>query len=172
MPTARPFISFLFGNLSSVNSSSNNRAISKASSSSSSSSTAAAQKIPCSTTVIHDSNQQQPRNHQRSSSTSLSSSWQQQPSKPQSIEASNNSSSTSIQTAGGNQGVTGTSPGSAWSYNSASERRNSNSSLSGTPTEKWWIGGRSSDGHERYYRLQPLTRHRSFDRISLDQLSI
>lgn len=55
-----------------------------------------------------------------------------------------------------------------------SERRNSASSVSpvGSASDKWWIGGRSSDGNERYYRLQPPSRNKSFDRISLDQLSI
>lgn len=57
------------------------------------------------------------------------------------------------------------------------EMRNSSSSLVGSGStspngEKWWIGGRTSDGNERYYRLQPLTSHKSFDRISLDRLSI
>jgi hypothetical protein len=52
------------------------------------------------------------------------------------------------------------------------ERRNSASSLNGVGGDKWWIGGISSDGSERYYRLQPLQRKDSFDGISMDRLSI
>lgn len=40
-----------------------------------------------------------------------------------------------------------------------------------SPAEKWWIGGRTLDGREKYYRLEPL-RRRSFDRVSLDRISI
>ncbi|KAF8464044.1 hypothetical protein BDZ91DRAFT_772414 [Kalaharituber pfeilii] len=58
-----------------------------------------------------------------------------------------------------------------------SPRRRSSSSSSGgyaepLTGEKWWIGGRNSDGQERFYRLQPVTRQRSYDRLSLDRLSI
>ncbi|RPA87505.1 hypothetical protein BJ508DRAFT_60947 [Ascobolus immersus RN42] len=37
-------------------------------------------------------------------------------------------------------------------------RRSSSSSRGFEPSsgEKWWIGGRNSDGQERYYRLQPV----------------
>lgn len=55
---------------------------------------------------------------------------------------------------------------------SYSERRNSASSLNGSGSDKWWIGGISSDGNERYYRLHPLQRKDSFDGISMDRLSI
>ncbi|TGZ82528.1 hypothetical protein EX30DRAFT_354601 [Ascodesmis nigricans] len=55
-------------------------------------------------------------------------------------------------------------------------RRSSNSSTEGfvePPSgEKWWIGGRNSDGQERFYRLQPVRRHRSYDRLSIDRMSL
>lgn len=44
--------------------------------------------------------------------------------------------------------------------------------LSESPHDKLWIGGRSTDGREKFYRLEPAKRRASFDRISLDQLSI
>ncbi|KAG5370270.1 hypothetical protein CJU90_1623 [Yarrowia sp. C11] len=44
--------------------------------------------------------------------------------------------------------------------------------LSESPHDKLWIGGRSNDGREKFYRLEPAKRRGSFDRISLDQLSI
>lgn len=44
--------------------------------------------------------------------------------------------------------------------------------LSESPHDKLWIGGRSNDGREKFYRLEPAKRRASFDRISLDQLSI
>lgn len=55
-----------------------------------------------------------------------------------------------------------------------SDRRNSSSSLNPNEHAKWWIGGRSADGSERYYRLntQPLQRQTSVDGISLDRMSI
>ncbi|AOW02736.1 hypothetical protein B0I72DRAFT_137412 [Yarrowia lipolytica] len=44
--------------------------------------------------------------------------------------------------------------------------------LSESPHDKLWIGGRSNDGREKFYRLEPAKRRASFDRISLDQVSI
>ncbi|KAF2478791.1 hypothetical protein BDY17DRAFT_305846 [Neohortaea acidophila] len=38
--------------------------------------------------------------------------------------------------------------------------------------EKWFIGGRTAAGEERYYKLSMVKRERSSDRISADQLSL
>lgn len=55
-------------------------------------------------------------------------------------------------------------------------RRDSDSSTEGfrdaLGTEKWYIGGRTAAGEERFYRLGMARRHRSIDRLSLDRLSL
>ncbi len=55
-------------------------------------------------------------------------------------------------------------------------RRGSDSSSEGfrdaLGAEKWYIGGRSAAGEERYYRLGVVKRHRSVDRLSIDRLSL
>lgn len=38
--------------------------------------------------------------------------------------------------------------------------------------EKWFIGGRTPSGEEKYYKLSMVKRDRSSDRISADQLSL
>jgi hypothetical protein len=38
--------------------------------------------------------------------------------------------------------------------------------------EKWFIGGRTASGEEKYYKLSVVRRDRSADRISADQLSL
>jgi hypothetical protein len=38
--------------------------------------------------------------------------------------------------------------------------------------EKWYIGGRTPGGEERFYRLAMARRERSGDRLSLDRLSL
>jgi hypothetical protein len=38
--------------------------------------------------------------------------------------------------------------------------------------EKWFIGGRTAGGEEKYYKLSMVKRDRSADRISADQLSL
>ncbi|KAK8199952.1 hypothetical protein HDK77DRAFT_214774 [Phyllosticta capitalensis] len=38
--------------------------------------------------------------------------------------------------------------------------------------EKWFIGGRTADGDERFYKLGMVRRIRSSDRLSLDRLSL
>ncbi len=38
--------------------------------------------------------------------------------------------------------------------------------------EKWFIGGRTASGEEKYYKLSMVKRDRSSDRISVDQLSL
>jgi hypothetical protein len=55
-------------------------------------------------------------------------------------------------------------------------RRGSDSSSEGfhevMGAEKWYIGGRTATGEEKYYKLGMVKRHRSADRLSLDKLSI
>ncbi|KAF1827367.1 uncharacterized protein K489DRAFT_375453 [Dissoconium aciculare CBS 342.82] len=38
--------------------------------------------------------------------------------------------------------------------------------------EKWFIGGLTANGEEKYYKLSMIKRDRSWDRISADQLSL
>lgn len=38
--------------------------------------------------------------------------------------------------------------------------------------EKWYIGGRTAGGEERYYKLSMVRRERSADRLSADRLSL
>ncbi|KAH7112194.1 hypothetical protein B0J11DRAFT_511981 [Dendryphion nanum] len=55
-------------------------------------------------------------------------------------------------------------------------RRGSDSSNEGfhevMGAEKWYIGGRTAAGEEKFYKLGMVKRHRSVDRLSLDRLSI
>lgn len=55
-------------------------------------------------------------------------------------------------------------------------RRGSDSSSDGfnetLGAEKWYIGGRTATGEEKFYKLGMVKRHRSADRLSLDKLSI
>ncbi|KAI9804495.1 MAG: hypothetical protein M1825_001394 [Sarcosagium campestre] len=68
------------------------------------------------------------------------------------------------------------SPGNHIGGGSSRRRRSSSSSTEGfrdaLGTEKWYIGGRSAAGEERYYRLGMARRHRSIDRLSLDRVSL
>lgn len=56
------------------------------------------------------------------------------------------------------------------------DRRGSDSSNEGfrevMGTEKWYIGGRTAAGEEKFYKLGMVKKHRSVDRLSLDRLSI
>jgi hypothetical protein len=65
------------------------------------------------------------------------------------------------------------SPGAAYGPR---RRRSSSSSTEGFRDalggEKWWIGGRSAQGEERFYRLGIVRRQRSIDRLSLDRVSL
>ena len=38
--------------------------------------------------------------------------------------------------------------------------------------EKWFIGGRTAAGEERFYKLAMVQRERSGDRASLDRMSL
>lgn len=57
-----------------------------------------------------------------------------------------------------------------------SNRRGSDSSSEGfrdvMGKEKWYIGGRTAAGEERYFKLGVVRRQRSGDRLSLDRLSL
>jgi hypothetical protein len=59
---------------------------------------------------------------------------------------------------------------------SARSRRGSDSSSEGfhevMGAEKWYIGGRTATGEEKFYKLGMVKRNRSVDRLSLDRLSI
>jgi hypothetical protein len=59
---------------------------------------------------------------------------------------------------------------------SARSRRGSDSSSEGfhevLGAEKWYIGGRTATGEEKFYKLGMVKRNRSVDRLSLDRLSI
>ncbi|KAF2257801.1 hypothetical protein CC78DRAFT_481539 [Lojkania enalia] len=56
------------------------------------------------------------------------------------------------------------------------DRRGSDSSSEGfrevMGSEKWYIGGRTATGEEKFYKLGMVKRHKSVDRLSLDRLSI
>ncbi|KAK0511481.1 hypothetical protein JMJ35_006054 [Cladonia borealis] len=54
------------------------------------------------------------------------------------------------------------------------QRRGSDSSSEGFRDlgEKWYVGGRTANGEERFYKLGMVRRERSGDRLSLDRLSI
>lgn len=55
-------------------------------------------------------------------------------------------------------------------------RRGSDSSTEGfrdvLGTEKWYIGGRTATGEEKYFKLGVIRRQKSRDRLSLDRLSL
>ena len=38
--------------------------------------------------------------------------------------------------------------------------------------EKWYIGGRTAQGEEKFYKLAMVRRERSGDRLSVDRLSL
>lgn len=63
-----------------------------------------------------------------------------------------------------------------WSDNSRKSRRGSDSSTEGGFREVkgagWFVGGRTPQGEEKYYKLSMVKRDRSADRISADQLSL
>jgi hypothetical protein len=79
----------------------------------------------------------------------------------------------------------GTSPGPSRGFrngalsptsNATSRRRGSDSSSEGfreiMGPEKWFIGGRTTAGEEKFYRLEMIRKPRSLDRLSADRLSI
>jgi hypothetical protein len=55
-------------------------------------------------------------------------------------------------------------------------RRGSDSSSEGFKetggAEKWYIGGRTAAGEERFYKLSMVKRPRSIDRLSVDRMSL
>lgn len=57
------------------------------------------------------------------------------------------------------------------------QRRGSDSSSDGgfrdaLGGEKWYVGGRTATGEERFYKLSMVRKERSGDRLSLDRLSL
>jgi hypothetical protein len=65
---------------------------------------------------------------------------------------------------------------SRYTGGSSRQRRGSDSSSEGfrdtMGTEKWYIGGRTAAGEEKFYKLSMVKRPRSVDRLSLDRLSL
>ncbi|PBP18435.1 hypothetical protein BUE80_DR010813 [Diplocarpon rosae] len=133
-----------------------------------------------------------------SSSTQTASSYTTSPSQPRTISAPTSSSTS---TASKPSGATTTaltslhsprthstsplsrSPGSPAAekeaqgrYMSSRARRGSDSSSEGfrdvMGAEKWYIGGRTAAGEERYFKLGVIKRQTSRDRLSLDRLSL
>lgn len=66
--------------------------------------------------------------------------------------------------------------GTSFGSKTTGQRRDSSSSTEGfreaLGSEKWFIGGRTPAGEERFYRLGMAKRQRSIDRLSLDRLSL
>lgn len=58
----------------------------------------------------------------------------------------------------------------------SSRRRGSDSSSEGfrdvLGADKWYIGGRTAAGEEKFFKLGVVKRQRSQDRLSLDRLSL
>ena len=67
-------------------------------------------------------------------------------------------------------------PGGGQRYIGSRGRRGSDSSSEGfrdvLGAEKWYIGGRTATGEERYFKLGVIKRQTSRDRLSLDRLSL
>ena len=67
-------------------------------------------------------------------------------------------------------------PGPTSSFSNR-QRRGSDSSSEGgfrdaLGNEKWFIGGRTAQGEERFYKLSMVRREQSRDRLSLDRMSL
>lgn len=45
-------------------------------------------------------------------------------------------------------------------------------SAAAAAAEKWYVGGRTAGGEERFYKLGLVRRYNSTDRLSLDRLSL
>ena len=64
------------------------------------------------------------------------------------------------------------------SHGGAARRRGSDSSSEGTNWretmggEKWYVGGRTAAGEERYFKMGIVRRDKSLDRLSSDRLSL
>ncbi|TLD24312.1 hypothetical protein PspLS_06613 [Pyricularia sp. CBS 133598] len=109
---------------------------------------------------------------QQQSSAASSSSSQQQTLPSTAASQHHQQSSPSVQsprtaTAGATSGIPIPAPG---------RRRGSDSSTEGFQNvrgaEKWYVGGRTATGEERFFRLGVIRRVRSGDRLSLDRLSL
>lgn len=191
MPSARPFISFLFGNIQHQNGS-------RSTATSATASSTTANSVVSSTAAAHSHSMfSQHAQSLRTSSTSPDCADSTRPEYPPPVtqpvairggghgyhhhhhhhhaSANNNTTASQYNPAylGNNKLAVSPipSPGSPTANFPPYERRNS----VGSDHNKWWIGGKAADGTEKYYRLQAsqaLSSHRSFDRLSLDRLSI
>ena len=68
-------------------------------------------------------------------------------------------------------------PATGGAFGNGGRRRSSDSSSDGgfrdaLGGEKWFIGGRTAQGEERFYKLGMVRRDRSGDRSSLDRMSL
>lgn len=67
-------------------------------------------------------------------------------------------------------------PNGSNNNNSHGRRRGSDSSSEGfrdvLGADKWYIGGRTATGEEKFFKLGVVRRVRSGDRLSLDRLSL
>ncbi|EHA47497.1 hypothetical protein MCOR27_007158 [Pyricularia oryzae] len=110
------------------------------------------------------------QSQQQSSATSSSSQQQTQPSTAASQHHQQSSpgvQSSRTTTGAATSGIPIPAPG---------RRRGSDSSTEGFQNvrgaEKWYVGGRTATGEERFFRLGVIRRVRSGDRLSLDRLSL
>ncbi|KZF25317.1 hypothetical protein L228DRAFT_265792 [Xylona heveae TC161] len=99
-------------------------------------------------------------------------------------QSSNGATTAAVQAAGHLQtsplsrsaGAPGPSSHGSVAGSASRQRRGSDSSTEGfrdaLGAEKWYIGGRTAGGEERFYKLGMAKRHRSIDRLSLDRLSL
>ncbi|KAF4915564.1 hypothetical protein CGCVW01_v010322 [Colletotrichum viniferum] len=131
---------------------------------------------------------QQPNKHSTQTSSSASYATQSAASAPRAISSNAASSSSATATAAANSATRSTSgvvnqyplhsprggipiPGSH-----SNRRRGSDSSSEGfrdvLGADKWYIGGRTAGGEEKFFKLGVVRRVRSNDGLSLDRLSL
>lgn len=128
-----------------------------------------AQKTTTTATTTTSSSTTNPTNNNTSTTTG-------------SVQANLSHHSRSVATASNSTAVASRSPptstGNGFQHRvSPQQRRGSDSSSDGgfrdaLGGEKWYIGGRTAGGEERFYRLGMVKKERSGDRLSLDRLSL
>ncbi|KAH8736442.1 hypothetical protein BGZ61DRAFT_527390 [Ilyonectria robusta] len=132
---------------------------------------------PTLTPTTQHQHHQQPNKHTRDAtanssvpSAAASSSTHQQTASSVALRPPRGSTANSVSSpAGSSQGTAIPIPGS-------SRRRGSDSSSEGfrdvIGAEKWYIGGRTPGGEEKFFKLGVIRRVRSNDGLSLDRLSL
>ncbi|PHH64401.1 hypothetical protein CDD81_4622 [Ophiocordyceps australis] len=92
------------------------------------------------------------------------------------ISAAASPTSHPAQSASGRSPTAGAACGVPIPHQSAARRRGSDSSTEGfrdaLNADKWYIGGRTAGGEERFFKLGVVHRVRSNDGLSLDRLSL